>query len=516
MDIELIIRSKPSAIDFALLKDGKLTELHKEETANKFNVGDVYMGKINKVIPGLNAAFVNVGAQKDGFLHYHDLGPQIKSLVKYTKQINSGKIKDYSLKNFDKEPDIDKSGNIKDVLKAKQHILVQILKEPISTKGPRLTSELSLAGRYLILVPFYDKVSVSQKISDEEERKRLKRLVQSIKPQNFGVIIRTAAKEKKVADLDKDLQNLLTKWQALSQKIKQAQPPQRVLGEVNRVTTMLRDILNDSFTKIVVDDELLYLEIMEFIKEIAPDLENIVKLHDSSTPIFEKYGIERQIKSSFGQTVMMDKGAYLIIEHTEAMHVIDVNSGNASDKKQSQEENSLQVNLQAATEIARQLRLRDMGGIIVVDFIDMKDNEHRKKLYEHMKEQMADDRAKHKILPLSRFGLMQITRQRFRPERNINTKEKNPSLIHKGETDAPITLISRIEDDVKRLVDKGYKKFSIHVHPFIAAYLTKGLWNIKRKWMWRYKANLKIQPRDSFKYLEYKYFDASGQELKLS
>ena len=516
MDIELIIQSKPSAIDFALIKDGKLTELHKEETANKFNVGDVYMGKINKVIPGLNAAFVNVGAQKDGFLHYHDLGPQIKSLVKYTKQINSGKIKDYSLKNFDKEPDIDKSGNIKDVLKAKQHILVQILKEPISTKGPRLTSELSLAGRYLILVPFYDKVSVSQKISDEEERKRLKRLVQSIKPQNFGVIIRTAAKEKKVADLDKDLQNLLTKWQALSQKIKQAQPPQRVLGEVNRVTTMLRDILNDSFTKIVVDDELLYLEIMEFIKEIAPDLENIVKLHDSSTPIFEKYGIERQIKSSFGQTVMMDKGAYLIIEHTEAMHVIDVNSGNASDKKQSQEENSLQVNLQAATEIARQLRLRDMGGIIVVDFIDMKDNEHRKKLYEHMKEQMADDRAKHKILPLSRFGLMQITRQRFRPERNINTKEKNPSLIHKGETDAPITLISRIEDDVKRLVDKGYKKFSIHVHPFIAAYLTKGLWNIKRKWMWRYKANLKIQPRDSFKYLEYKYFDASGQELKLS
>jgi ribonuclease G len=514
MDIELIIRSKPSAIDFALLKDGKLTELHKEETDNKFNVGDVYMGKINKVIPGLNAAFVNVGAQKDGFLHYHDLGPQIKSLIKYTKQINSGKLKDYSLKNIDREPDIDKSGNIKDVLKAKQHILVQILKEPISTKGPRLTSELSLAGRYLILVPFYDKVSVSQKISDEEERKRLKRLVQSIKPKNFGVIIRTAAKEKKVADLDKDLQNLLTKWQALTQKIKQAQPPQRVLGEVNRVTTMLRDILNDSFTKIVVDDELLYLEIVDFIKENAPGLENIVKYHDSSTPIFEKYGIERQIKSSFGKTVMMDKGAYLIIEHTEAMHVIDVNSGNASDKKQSQEENSLQVNLQAATEIARQLRLRDMGGIIVIDFIDMKDNEHRKKLYEHMKDQMADDRAKHKILPLSRFGLMQITRQRFRPERNINTKEKNPSLIHKGETDAPITLISRIEDDVKRLVENGHKKFSIHVHPFIAAYLTKGFWNIKRKWMWRYKANLKIQPRDSFKYLEYKYFDPAGIELK--
>ena len=514
MDTELIIRSSPSAIDFALLKDGKLTELHKEETSNKFNVGDVYMGKINKVIPGLNAAFVNVGAQKDGFLHYHDLGPQIKSLVKYTKQIQSGKLKDFSLKNFDKEPDIEKSGNIKDVLKSKQSILVQILKEPISTKGPRLTSELSLAGRYLILVPFYDKVSVSQKIADEAERNRLRRLVQSIKPKNFSVIIRTAANEKKVADLDKDLQNLLNKWQVLSQKIQNAHPPQRIYGEDNRVTTMLRDILNDSFTKIVVDDEMLYLEILDFIKQIAPNLEPIVKLHNSATPVFEKYGIERQIKSSFGKTVMMDKGAYLIIEHTEAMHVIDVNSGNSSDKTQSQEENSLQVNLKAATEIARQLRLRDMGGIIVVDFIDLKNPENRKKVYEHMKNVMADDRAKHKILPLSRFGLMQITRQRFRPERNINTKEKNPSLVHKGETDAPITLISRFEEDIKRLRSQGYKRIHLHVHPFIAAYLTKGFWSIRRKWQMRYKTKIKVQPRDSFKYLEYKYFDPDNSELK--
>jgi len=514
MDTELIIRSTPSAIDFALLKDGKLTELHKEETSNKFNVGDVYMGKINKVIPGLNAAFVNVGAKKDGFLHYHDLGPQIKSLIKFTKQIQSGKLKDFSLKNFSKEPDIDKSGNIKDVLKAKQSILVQILKEPISTKGPRLTSELSLAGRYLILVPFYDKVSVSQKIEDEVERNRLKRLVQSIKPKNFGVIIRTAANEKKVADLDKDLQNLINKWQVLSQKIQNAHPPQRVFGEVNRVTSTLRDILNDSFTKIVVDDELLYLEIIDFVKQIAPDLESIVKLHESSVPIFEKYGIERQIKSAFGRTVMMDKGAYLIIEHTEAMHVVDVNSGNASDKTQSQEENSLQVNLKAASEIARQLRLRDMGGIIVVDFIDLKNVENRKKVYEHMKAVMADDRAKHKILPLSRFGLMQITRQRFRPERNIITKEKDPSLVHKGETDAPITLISRFEEDIKRFVEKGHKNIHLHVHPFIAAYLTKGLWSIKRRWQWQYKTKLKVQPRDSFKYLEYKYFSPENEVLK--
>lgn len=515
MDTELIIRSTPSAIDFALLKDGKLTELHKEETSNKFNVGDVYMGKVNKVIPGLNAAFVNVGAKKDGFLHYHDLGPQIKSLVNFTKQVSSGKNKDYSLKNFKRESDIEKSGNIKDVIKGKQSMLVQILKEPISTKGPRLTSELSLAGRYLILVPFYDKVSVSAKIDDDLEKDRLKRLVKSIKPQNFGIIIRTAARDKKVADLDKDLQSLINKWQVLSQKIQSAHPPQRVLGEVNRVTTMLRDILNDSFTKIVVDDELLYLEIVEFVKDISPDLESIVKYHDSKTPIFEKYGIERQIKSSFGKTVMMEKGAYLIIEHTEAMHVVDVNSGNASDKKQSQEENSLQVNMNAASEIARQLRLRDMGGIIVVDFIDMRDAENRKKLYEHMKNEMSDDRAKHKILPLSRFGLMQITRQRFRPERNISTKEKDPSLVHKDETDAPITLLTRFDEDIKTLVDKGYKNFSLHVHPFIAAYLTKGLFSIKRKWAWKYKAKINVQARDSFNYLVYKYFDKNNEEIVL-
>jgi len=513
MDTELIIRSSPSAIDFALIKDGKLTELHKEETGNKFNVSDVFMGKVNKVIPGLNAAFVNVGAQKDGFLHYHDLGPQIKSLVKYNKLVTSGKLKDFSLKTFDREPDIEKSGNIKDVLKGKQSMLVQILKEPISTKGPRLTSEISLAGRYMILVPFYNKVSVSQKISDESERERLKRLVQSIKPNNFGVIIRTAAKERKVADLDKDLQNLMSKWNVLSSRLQSAHPPQRVLGEENRVTSMLRDILNDSFTRIVANDELLYLEIVDFIRDIAPDLESIVKLHDSKTPIFEKYGIERQIKSSFGKTVMIDSGASLIIEHTEAMHVIDVNSGNASDKKQSQEENSYRVNLQAASEIARQLRLRDMGGIIVVDFIDMKSADNRKKLYEHMKTEMADDRAKHKILPLSRFGVMQLTRQRFRPERNIKTKEKNPSLVHKGETDAPITLLSRIEEDVKHITEKGSKSFSIHLHPFIAAYLTKGLWSLRKKWMWKYKTKIKVQPRDSFKYLEYKYFDADNKEI---
>ncbi len=514
MDTELIIRSEPSAIDFALIKDGKLVELHKEKSSNKFNVGDVFLARVNKVIPGMNASFVHVGYEKDGFLHYHDLGPQIKSLIKFLKQIGAGKSKDFLLKNFELEPDIEKSGNIKEVIKGKQNLLVQILKEPISTKGPRLTSEISLAGRYLILSPFYNKVSVSQKIDDEPERKRLKRLVQSIKPNNFGVIIRTAAKGKKVAELDKDLQILLEKWSILASKIQFAHPPQRIFGETSRVTGMLRDIVNDSFSKIVVDDELLYLEIIDFIRNIAPDLESIVKYHNSSTPIFEKYGIERQIKSSFGRNVFMGNGAYLVIDHTEAMHVIDVNSGNSSDKKQSQEENSLKVNLQAASEIARQLRLRDMGGIIVVDFIDLKSAENRKKLYEHMRKEMDDDRVKHKILPLTKFGLMQITRQRFRPERNIATTEKDPSLVMKGETDAPITLISKFETMIKKLVDKGYKKIDLHVHPFIAAYLTKGLFSIKRKWWWKHKININVQPRDSYKYLEYKFFDKE-KEVKI-
>jgi ribonuclease G len=515
MDKELIIRSGSEHVDFALLKDGKLIELQKDEDSNDFSVGDVFIAKIRKAVPGLNAAFVNVGYEKDAFLHYQDLGPKLPSLLKFTKSVSTGKLKDFSLKNFPFEKDIDKDGKISDALKSNQSLLVQIVKEPISTKGPRISSELSIAGRYIVLVPFSSRISISQKIEDKEEKDRLKRLVKSITPPGFGIIVRTVAQGKKVAELDRDLQNLLSRWTAMCKKLHKAHHPSKVLGEMNKASSILRDIFNDTFTSIHVDDEALYIQIKDYVQEIAPNKESIVKLYQSNVPIFEKFGIERQIKTSFGKTVSMSKGAYLIIEHTEALHVIDVNSGNRSNKANNQEDTALEVNLIAAAEMARQLRLRDMGGIIVVDFIDMKSADHRQQLFNHLRDEMSDDRAKHKILPPSKFGLIQITRQRVRPEMNIKTKEENPDEVNNGsEVEAPIGIVQKINHDLEQLIKKDYKKMTLNTHPFIAAFLTKGFPSTRSKWFLEHKKWVKVLPRDAYTYLEYHFFDKDGKQIK--
>ena len=512
MNKELIIRTSSSAVDFALLKDGKLVELNKEEDDSNFAVGDIFIAKVRKSVPGLNAGFVNVGYTKDAFLHYHDLGPQVLSLLKFIKRVSTGKLKDYSLKDFPLEKDIDKDGSIADVLKSNQSLLVQVVKEPISTKGPRISSELSLPGRYIVLVPFSNRISVSQKIESKEEKDRLKRLVKSIKPKGFGIIVRTVAEGRKVAELDNDLQNLMSRWTGMCKKLYKAPHPSKVLGELNRASSILRDVFNDSFTTICVDDETLYTQLKDYVSEIAPKKESIVKLYDSNIPIFEKFGIERQIKTTFGRTVSMNKGAYLVIEHTEAMHVIDVNSGNRSNKSKNQEDTALEVNLISATEIARQLRLRDMGGIIVVDFIDMNRAENRKALYDHLKEEMSDDRAKHKILPPSKFGLIQITRQRVRPEMNIKTREENPNK-NGEEIEAPIVLVNKITTELEKLIKKDYKKITLSAHPFIAAFLTKGFPSPRSKWFFDHKRWVKIVPRDAYTYLEYHFHDTDGETI---
>ncbi|HLT49883.1 MAG TPA: ribonuclease E/G, partial [Aequorivita sp.] len=365
---------------------------------------------------------------------------------------------------------------------------------------------------------FSDRVSVSQKIESNEEKDRLKRLITSIKPKGFGVIIRTVAEGKKVAELDKDLQNLTERWTAMCKKLHGAHHPSKVLSELNRGASIIRDMFNDSFSAIHIDDETLYLQIKDYVQEIAPKKDNIVKFYDSNVPMFEKFGIERQIKTSFGKTVSGSKGAYLVIEHTEAMHVIDVNSGNRSNKQKTQEGTALEVNLIAATEVARQLRLRDMGGIIVVDFIDLANANHRKQLYNHLRDEMKDDRAKHKILPPSKFGLIQITRQRVRPEMNIKTREEDPNANgsgdENGEIEAPIIVINRINEEVKRLFQKDYKKITLNTHPFIAAFLTKGFPSVRTKWFLEHKKWVKIQPRDAYTYLEYHFHDKDGGLIK--
>ncbi|RZJ35729.1 MAG: ribonuclease E/G [Flavobacterium sp.] len=511
MNKELIIRSSSEAVDFALLKDGKLIELHKDEEKSDFQVGDIFIAKIRKPVAGLNAAFVNVGFEKDAFLHYHDLGPNLASSLKFIKLVAAGKIKDYSLKNFQFEKEIDKNGAITDVLSPNQSVLVQVVKEPISTKGPRISSELSLAGRFIVLVPFSDRISISQKIESKEEKDRLKRLVQSIRPKGFGIIVRTVAEGQKVAELDKDLQNLLGRWTAMCKKLPTAHHPSKVLGELNRASSILRDVFNDSFSGIHIDDEELYYEIKDYVLEIAPTKQNIVKHYQSKDPIFEKFNIERQIKTSFGKTVSMSKGAYLIIEHTEALHVIDVNSGNRSNKANNQEDTALEVNMIAAAEIARQLRLRDMGGIIVIDFIDMSNPDNRKKLFDFLRQEMSDDKAKHKILPPSKFGLIQITRQRVRPEVNIKTREEDPHNGN-GEIEAPIGIIDKIKTDIDRLL-KSRKRLTLNTHPFVEAYLTKGFPSLRSKWFMEHKKWIKIKPRDAYTFLEYHFFDENGKEI---
>lgn len=515
---DLIIDVGDSEVSLALLEDKQLIELNKEKRNVQFSVGDIYLGKVKKIMPGLNAAFINVGYERDAFLHYLDLGAQFRTQNKYyiTALQKQGKVP--PVHKFKPEQDIDKDGKITDVLTTGQTVIVQITKEPISTKGPRLASEISLAGRNLVLMPYSDKVSISSKIESVEEKSRLKALVQSIKPRNYGVIVRTVAEGKKVAVLDAELRDLVHRWESAFGSVKkETKSPKLFIGEMNRTSTILRDMLNVTFNSIHINDESLAEDIRKYIREIAPEKEKIVKEYKSTLPIFDHFGINKQIKALFGKTVSFKHGAYLIIEHTEALHVIDVNSGNRSRTGNDQESNALEVNMEAATEIARQLRLRDMGGIIVVDFIDMQSGENKQQLYDKMRDVMSNDRTKHNILPLTKFGLMQITRQRVRPEMTIVTDEKCPSCQGTGETKPTILFTDELERGLSFIVDKIKTRMIIlNVHPFVASFLKKGLIPISRRWNFKYKISLKVQAVTSYHMLEYHFYDRSGNEIDLA
>jgi ribonuclease G len=513
---ELIIDSSPSGTTIALLQDKQLVELHKEQVTNNYTVGDLYLGRIKKIMPGLNAAFVDVGYEKDAFLHYLDLGPQVQSLLKLTKQVRSGGYQSKLLDNFKLDPDINKSGKISEVLSKNQLIPVQIAKEPISTKGPRLSSDISIAGRYVVLVPFSEVTSISKKIKSNTERNRLRKIVESIKPKHFGVIIRTVSEGKGVAELQKDLLDLISKWESFVTRLPSVEPAKKVLGEIDRTSTLLRDILNPDFQHIYVNDNALQEEIRSYVHEISPEMDGIVRLHKNNLPIFEHYGIDKQIKSAFGKTVNLAGGAYLVIEHTEALHVIDVNSGNRTANKENQEENAFQVNKEAAKEIARQLRLRDMGGIVVIDFIDMHKPSNRKDLFDYLRSEMSHDRAKHTILPPSKFGLVQITRQRVRPEMNIVTTEVCPACNGTGVLRPTILLIDDIETNFNYiLVEQNEKSITLCVHPYIEAYLKQGFFSRQWKWYFKYKQWIKVKSNPAYQITEFHFFSAKDEEIKL-
>lgn len=513
---ELYIDVNNSQINIALLHNKRLVELTQDHLNVEFGVGDIYLGKVKKLMPGLNAAFIDIGYKKDAFLHYLDLGPGFQTLNKFLHLGLSNKNKNININKIKPEADIDKNGKITDVLTVGQYILVQIAKEPISTKGPRLTCEISIPGRYIVLLPFNRRISVSQKIKSIEEKTRLKKLIESISPENHGIIVRTVAENKMVAELDKELNLLLNRWENLYKKLENAKPPMLLMSEVTRTTAILRDMLNSSFNQIVVNDEITYNEILNFIEDIAPEKKKIVKLYTGKESLFDHFGITKQIKSSFGKTVPLKNGAYLIIEHTEAAHVIDVNSGNRSNSEQDQEANATEVNLIAAIEIARQLRLRDMGGIIIVDFIDMHDEKNKKKVYDTMKEAMETDRAKFQITQLSKFCLMEITRQRVRPETEISTAESCPTCNGTGKIWASINIVDEIENNLSYLINKNSSKsiIIIKTHPFVHAYLTKGFFNsIRKQWQKKYKCKLRIIPNMDYTLMEYHFFSADEEQL---
>ena len=517
MTSEVVIDVREKEISIALLEDKNLVEYQNEPRQASFSVGNIYAAKVKKLMPGLNACFVDVGYERDAFLHYLDLGSQFNSYAKYLKQVNSDRKKLYPFSKAQRVPDLKKDGSVQQVLTVGQEVLVQIVKEPISTKGPRLTGELSFAGRFIVLIPFGDKVSVSSKIKSGEERARLKQLIYSIKPKNCGVIVRTVAEGKRVAELDTEMKVLNKRWEdAILKTQKQQKRPQLVFEETGRAIAMLRDLFNPSFENIYVNNEEVYNEVKHYLTLIAPEKAGIVKLYKGKVPIFDNFNVTKQIKSSFGKTINYKHGAYLIIEHTEALHVVDVNSGNRTKAQNGQEANALDVNLGAADEIARPLRLRDMGGIIVVDFIDMNLAEDRQMLYERMCKNMQKDRARHNILPLSKFGLMQITRQRVRPAMDVNVEETCPTCNGTGKIKSSILFTDQLERKIDRLVNKiGIAKFYLHVHPYVAAYINQGFISLRRKWQFKYGFGVHIIPSQKLAFLQYEFYDANGEFIDM-
>ena len=519
MTSEVIVDVQKNDISIALLEDKRLVEFQKEGRSEQFAVGNIYLAKVRKIMPGLNACFVNVGYERDAFLHYLDLGVRYRQFEHYLSLIKGGKRKPLPLNKVPRQPNTEKDGQIQNTVSVGQEVLVQIVKEPISTKGPRLTCEISFAGRYLVLIPFTDKVSVSTKIKSDAERARLKQLIHSIKPKGFGVIIRTVAEGRRVAELDQELRILESRWESTIANIQQADALEKatlVYEETSRTVGLLRDLFNPSFSSIHINDKNVYEEVRDYVTLIAPEAKDIVKLYKGNVPIFDNFSVTKQIKSSLGRTVTYKHGAYMIIEHTEALHVVDINSGNRSKSVEGQEVNALDVNLGAADELARQLRLRDMGGIIVVDFIDMAQPENRQQLYERMVENMKKDRARHNILPLSKFGLMQITRQRVRPAMDVKVEEECPSCAGTGKIKSSYLFTDALESKIRIITeDLGIKKFRLHVHPFVAAYINQGFISLRRRWQFHYSRALKIIPDQSLAFLDYKFIDHNGQEIDM-
>lgn len=514
---ELVVDVQPQEISIALLEDDRLMELSQETREMSYNVGNVYLGRIKKVLPSLNAVFVDVGYEKDAFLHYLDLGASFLRLNHDVQHYLTYHRPSDDKQTAFSQPEVGKEGQMGDFLKAGDHILVQISKEPINTKGPRLTAEVSLAGRNMVLIPYGDKVMVSNKIKSESERSRLRQLVSSIKPAGFGIIVRTVAEGKRVAELDTELKVLLKRWDDMVHKLQAMKEPSISLinEDFGRTIGLLRDIFNPSFEHIYVNDKEVFSDVESYVELIAPESKHIVRLYNGEQPIFDHFQVTRQMKTGMGRTVGFKNGGYLIVERTEALWSIDVNSGSKKQISEDQEENAFNYNLLAAEEIAHLLRLRDIGGIIIIDFIDMDSAEHQQALYERMRDLLALDRAKHNILKLSKFGLMQITRQRVRPAAEVSSQEVCPTCHGHGKIQSSLLFTDRLQEEIIAYTSEYGKHLRLYVHPFIFAFAKQG-WLKSLRSRWRLKYGVKLLENQQFGVMQYAFTDRKGNRLLLS
>ncbi len=558
---EIIINARQeNEVRIAITENGRLVELFVENPETIRHVGEIFLGKVAKVIPGMNAAFINVGLAQDAFLHFSDVGdsfdgsmsfladadmhdddddseddefdeddgeesipvgalegppqlrlkgdsgtdfsPSVRTEVRPVAKASKGPRKAFStleMSNIDLEPG--------------QNILVQVTREAFANKGVRVTSRISLPGRFLVLVPFEPGIGISKKVFSVRERRRLRKVIRSLKPKDVGVIIRTVAENKEESALREDLQNILNDWNEIQKKIKDKEPPIVAFQDTNITNSVLRDLFSNDITKIVVDDKKMYREVLDYIQWASPNLAGTVEQYKEPAPVFDALGIEEEIEQTMSRKVLLPSGGYLFIEKTEAMVVVDVNSGRYAARRE-QELNSLKTNLESAREIARQLRLRDIGGIIVVDFIDMIDERNKKKVYDEMKKELRRDRAKSSILPLTDFGLMQITRQRIRQSLGETMSDQCSACGGTGMLVSQSSVLHQIERWLERFKSEGPGgSLSLKVHPLLHEPLTQGFLSPWVKMKWRTHVRAKLMNDESLRGDEFRFIDSSGKDV---
>lgn len=494
MEKEIIINSTNEDTRIALVENKRLVELFVERPDNERMVGDIYKGRVKKVVKGMQAAFIDIGFPQDGFLHFSDMGNHVQQLFA----------------DFD-DDDVDNSNGKSDskvepweLLRNGQEIVVQISKEPISNKGPRVTTELTLPGRFLVLVPNQKRIGVSRKISTSKERRRLRQVVKEVLPKNFGLIVRTVAEGKSTEGVKHDLKKLLKDWRRVEEQIESAKPPQVLFKDLGMASSVIRDLFTPDVSRVVVDSRKMYREINKYLKLVGSDLHERVEYFKSRRPIFDVFSVEEEIKRSVAKKVWMQNGGYIIIEHTEALTVVDVNSGRYFGRRD-HEKNSLKINLDSVREIARQLRLRDVGGLIVIDFIDMEEAGNRKRVLNELLKEFARDRAVTKIEGMSRFGLVEMTRQRIRPSLIYNINENCPNCSGSGLVPTRGTIVADIERALRRyLAHRLDRRLIIQVHPDMAEFLQNTEENRCSQLMWKYWVKITVEPNEALKVHEFR------------